>query len=102
MQASEDFLIHLFEDANLCAIHAKRVTLSKLEFNPHFKYLGSVDLLLSLSLRGSAEGLAASKEDRRRPEFLRRPHRLTGGAAPFTSSCPLWWNQCQQYAIFYP
>lgn len=24
--ASEDFLIHLFEDANLCAIHARRVT----------------------------------------------------------------------------
>ncbi|KAI0304096.1 histone-fold-containing protein [Russula brevipes] len=26
-EASESFLIHLFEDANLCAIHAKRVTI---------------------------------------------------------------------------
>ncbi|CAA6654475.1 unnamed protein product [Spirodela intermedia] len=26
-EAAEDFLVHLFEDANLCAIHAKRVTL---------------------------------------------------------------------------
>ncbi|KAI9593837.1 histone-fold-containing protein [Syncephalis fuscata] len=26
-EASEAFLVHLFEDANLCAIHAKRVTL---------------------------------------------------------------------------
>jgi len=25
--ASEDYLIHLFEDSNLCAIHAKRVTI---------------------------------------------------------------------------
>ncbi|KAI9334922.1 histone-fold-containing protein [Obelidium mucronatum] len=26
-EAAESFLIHLFEDANLCAIHAKRVTI---------------------------------------------------------------------------
>ncbi|CAJ0895672.1 5932_t:CDS:2 [Entrophospora sp. SA101] len=26
-EATEAFLIHLFEDANLCAIHAKRITL---------------------------------------------------------------------------
>ena len=28
VQATEDFLVHLFEDCNLCAIHAKRVTIS--------------------------------------------------------------------------
>ena len=26
-EATEDFLVHLFEDCNLCAIHAKRVTI---------------------------------------------------------------------------
>lgn len=26
-EAAESFLVHLFEDANLCAIHAKRVTI---------------------------------------------------------------------------
>ncbi|RKP01444.1 hypothetical protein CXG81DRAFT_29748 [Caulochytrium protostelioides] len=28
-EATEAFLVHLFEDANLCAIHAKRVTLMR-------------------------------------------------------------------------
>ncbi|XAR53975.1 hypothetical protein NMG60_11028940 [Bertholletia excelsa] len=31
-EAAEDYLIHLFEDAMLCAIHAKRVTLMKKDF----------------------------------------------------------------------
>ena len=26
-EACEHYLVHLFEDANLCAIHAKRVTI---------------------------------------------------------------------------
>eukprot|EP00249_Psilotum_nudum_P008029 c20996_g1_i1 orf=300-758(-) len=26
-EAAEDFIVHLFEDTNLCAIHAKRVTI---------------------------------------------------------------------------
>ena len=26
-EACEDYVVHLFEDANLCAIHAKRVTI---------------------------------------------------------------------------
>jgi len=25
----EDYMVHLFEDTNLCAIHAKRVTISE-------------------------------------------------------------------------
>lgn len=28
-QASEDYLVRMFEDANLCAIHAKRVTIMR-------------------------------------------------------------------------
>ncbi|KAK7292789.1 hypothetical protein RJT34_15642 [Clitoria ternatea] len=31
-EAAEDYLIHLFEDGMLCAIHAKRVTLMKKDF----------------------------------------------------------------------
>ena len=29
LQATEDYSVHLFEDTNLCAIHGKRVTISK-------------------------------------------------------------------------
>lgn len=29
LQATEDFMVHLFNDTNLCCIHAKRVTISK-------------------------------------------------------------------------
>ncbi|VDC07303.1 unnamed protein product [Peniophora sp. CBMAI 1063] len=43
-EASEAFLVHLFEDANLCAIHAKRVTLM------------TRDLQLARRLRGSWRG----------------------------------------------
>ncbi|EXB79991.1 Histone H3-like centromeric protein [Morus notabilis] len=31
-EAAEDFLVHLFEESMLCAIHAKRVTLMKKDF----------------------------------------------------------------------
>lgn len=34
LQATEDFVVHLFEDCNLCAIHAKRVTISKYWLEP--------------------------------------------------------------------
>jgi hypothetical protein len=30
LQASEDMLVHLLEDCNLCAIHARRITISEL------------------------------------------------------------------------
>jgi histone H3 len=32
-EASEMFLVHLFEDTNLCAIHAKRVTIMPKDMN---------------------------------------------------------------------
>uniref|UniRef100_A0A7N0TQN2 Core Histone H2A/H2B/H3 domain-containing protein n=1 Tax=Kalanchoe fedtschenkoi TaxID=63787 RepID=A0A7N0TQN2_KALFE len=31
-EASEDYLVHLFEDGMLCALHARRVTLMKKDF----------------------------------------------------------------------
>ena len=34
-QATEDFMVHLLEDCNLCAIHAKRVTISAPLHPPH-------------------------------------------------------------------
>lgn len=30
-EATEDFIVHLLEDCNLCAIHAKRTTISALQ-----------------------------------------------------------------------
>ncbi|KAH9943464.1 histone-fold-containing protein [Epithele typhae] len=45
-EATEAFLVHMFEDANLCAIHAKRVTIMQR------------DIQLARRLRGSAGGLA--------------------------------------------
>lgn len=44
-EASEAFLVHLFEDANLCAIHAKRVTIM------------TKDIQLARRIRGHKEGL---------------------------------------------
>ena len=46
-EASEDFLVHLFEDTNLCAIHAKRVTIMP------------KDLQLARRIRGPIYGAAA-------------------------------------------
>ncbi|OJT04162.1 histone H3 [Trametes pubescens] len=45
-EATEAFLVHMFEDANLCAIHAKRVTIMQR------------DIWLARRLRGSSGGLA--------------------------------------------
>lgn len=44
-EASEAFLVHLFEDANLCAIHAKRVTIQ------------TKDIQLARRIRGQHNGL---------------------------------------------
>ncbi|EGD78231.1 histone H3 [Salpingoeca rosetta] len=45
-EAAEAFLVHLFEDANLCAIHAKRVTIMV------------KDIQLARRIRGPHGGLA--------------------------------------------
>lgn len=44
-EASEAFLVHLFEDTNLCAIHAKRVTIMQ------------KDMQLARRLRGAWGGM---------------------------------------------
>jgi len=44
-EATEDFMVHLFEDTNLCAIHAKRVTIT-----PR-------DLQLTRRIRGPVYGI---------------------------------------------
>ena len=46
-EATEDFLVHLFDDCNLCAIHAKRVTIMP------------KDLQLARRIRGPIYGVAA-------------------------------------------
>jgi histone H3/H4 len=43
-EAAESFLVGLFEDATLCAIHAKRVTIMKKDFD------------LALRIRGGTIG----------------------------------------------
>ena len=44
-EAAEAFLVHLFEDANLCALHAKRVTIMQ------------KDIQLARRIRGAWGGL---------------------------------------------
>lgn len=44
-EASEAYLVHLFEDSNLCAIHAKRVTIMP------------KDIQLARRIRGASEAL---------------------------------------------
>lgn len=46
-EATEDFMVHLFEDTNLCAIHAKRVTIMP------------KDLQLARRIRGPVHGVAS-------------------------------------------
>jgi hypothetical protein len=47
LQATEDFIVHLFEDTNLCAVHAKRVTIMP------------KDLQLARRIRGPIYGVAS-------------------------------------------
>ena len=46
-EATEDFIVHLFEDTNLCAIHAKRVTIMP------------KDLQLARRIRGPIYGVSS-------------------------------------------
>jgi histone H3 len=46
-EALEDFLVHLFEDCNLCALHAKRVTIMP------------KDLQLARRIRGPEAGISS-------------------------------------------
>ncbi|CAK0787005.1 hypothetical protein CVIRNUC_010221 [Coccomyxa viridis] len=46
-EATEDFMVHLFEDTNLCAIHAKRVTIMP------------KDLQLARRIRGPLAGVSS-------------------------------------------
>ncbi|KAM0746145.1 histone-fold-containing protein [Meredithblackwellia eburnea MCA 4105] len=41
--ASEDYLVHLFEDCNLCAIHAKRVTIQPKDMQLARRLRGETD-----------------------------------------------------------
>ncbi|KAI8807818.1 histone-fold-containing protein [Cladochytrium replicatum] len=43
-EAAESFMVHLFEDANLCAIHAKRVTIQQKDIQLARRIRGSVDV----------------------------------------------------------
>eukprot|EP00891_Asterochloris_glomerata_P005473 jgi/Astpho2/5473/Aster-07813 len=47
LQATEDFMVHLMEDCNLCAIHAKRVTIMP------------KDLQLARRIRGPIAGVSS-------------------------------------------
>lgn len=46
-EATEDVIVHLFEDCNLCAIHAKRVTIQP------------KDLQLARRIRGPVHGISS-------------------------------------------
>jgi histone H3 len=56
-ESVEAYLVSLFEDTNLCAIHAKRVTIRKSNLPARFlistdNYLESKDIQLARRLRG--------------------------------------------------
>ena len=62
-------MVHLFEDTNLCAIHAKRVTISALQLSPSdcsndaYACCGEGVLAYQAAAACSAQGLAISSPD---------------------------------------
>lgn len=42
-EATEDYIVHLFEDTNLCAIHAKRVTIMPKDLQLARRLRGVID-----------------------------------------------------------
>jgi histone H3-like centromeric protein A len=44
-EAAEAFLVHLFEDANLCAIHARRVTIMQKDIQLARRIRGQVIII---------------------------------------------------------
>ena len=84
-EAAEHFVINLLENANMCAIHAKRVTVSKkdielviklLDLKKNFKTNDSVTELLTQSeideIRKEDQKRRSEIEDRRKREGDRR------------------------------
>lgn len=57
-EASEAYLVSLFEDTNLCAIHAKRVTVSQ------------KDMVLARRIRGEGESEAKREENKKAREYV--------------------------------
>jgi len=52
-EASEAYLVSLFEDTNLCAIHAKRVTVSSILFFDEFNFFNKIFRSLDYAKRYS-------------------------------------------------
>ncbi|XP_062618737.1 uncharacterized protein LOC134280342 [Saccostrea cucullata] len=70
-EASEAYLVGLFEDTNLCAIHAKRVTIMPKDIQLARRIRGL--LMKTTALWGQAEKMARTKQTARKS---------TGGKAP--------------------
>ena len=53
LQASEAFLVHLFEDAMLCAIHGKRVTVMPKDVYLAMRLNGGLAMIGGMRLAGT-------------------------------------------------
>ncbi|RMZ88441.1 hypothetical protein DV736_g4331, partial [Chaetothyriales sp. CBS 134916] len=85
--ASEAFLVHLFEDANLCAIHAKRVTIMQ------------KDIQLARRLRGALGGFGRKKmacmgTDTQSTVYAAELKGILSGLEILTASPSLWHEAC--------